>query len=170
MPECEYCLLQETGEIILETERTVAAMHPKSPVKGQAVIIPKKHFTILEQVPEDLAGELFNAANQVSAAIFESLGASGTNILVENGTAAGQKVPHVSLNIIPRNEEDGLDLAWEPKQLTEDEMSTAELQLKDDSQNAETGTPEKNIKMEQNKPETFSEQEDYRIKQLKRTP
>ena len=172
MPECEYCSLSEKGEIILDSGKVIAAMHPKASVKGQVLVTSKEHFTIIEQVPDQLLDELFKAANQASTAIFESLEVSGTNVFVENGTAAGQKAPHVSVNVVPRTDKDGLDFSWNPKQLTEDEMSTAELQLKEHLQHAGgfEQPSKKEMKVEEKKTETFSEGDDYRIKQLRRTP
>ena len=172
MPECEYCSLPAKGEVIINGKSIVAAMHPMASVKGQVIVVPKEHFTILEQIPDELLGELFNAANQASTAIFEALGVSGTNVFVENGTAAGQKVPHFSVNLVPRTDQDGLDFSWNPKQITEDEMSTAELQLKEHLQNGGgfEQPPKKELKVEEKKTETFSEGDDYRIKQLRRIP
>ena len=115
---------------------------------------------------------MFIIANKVGIAVFEGLGAQGTNFLIQNGTAAGQEYPHVMLNVIPRKENDGIDMLWTPKQMTEEEMSTIELQLKEqmkeggEQKPAETRESEKKdgAKKENEK------KEDYRLKSLIRIP
>ena len=59
------------------------------------------------------------------------MGAQGTNIFVSNGVSAGQSVAHFTVNVIPRKEGDNVNLEWKPIQLSEEEMSTAELKIKE---------------------------------------
>jgi len=99
---------------------------------GHSFVLPKQHFTILEQVPNFLVGKMFNVANRISSAIFDVVKVHGTNLFVANGVAAGQKVAHCMVQIIPRIEKDGVNMSWSPKQLSEEEMSTVEIKLKDE--------------------------------------
>lgn len=123
------------GELkkVYEDEKFVAAMHPQPAASGHLVVFPKKHYTILEMMPDYDVGEMFVLANRLSVAVFESLGVQGTNIIVQNGTSSGQVVPHVSLHIIPRNPDDGINFLWSPKQLDQEQMSAVEMKLKDAS-------------------------------------
>ena len=91
---------------------------------GHCFVMPKNHYAILEQVPDNEVAKLFQASNKISRAIFESIGAQGTNIFLANGIPAGQTVAHVTVNVIPRKENDGVNLQWAPKQLSEEEIST----------------------------------------------
>ena len=43
------------------------------------------------------------------------------------------------INVIPRKENDGINLQWKPKQLTQEEMSTVELKLKEQIENIGVG-------------------------------
>src|SRR3989338_5285393 len=116
--------------------------------------MPKNHYPILEQVPDIEIGRLFQASNKISSAIFESLGVQGTNIFVANGIPAGQTVAHFTINVIPRKENDGINLQWQPKQLNEEEISTIELKLKEQTKNMGL----------------FEEEEEYFAAQMKRLP
>ncbi|HIG93770.1 TPA: HIT family protein [Candidatus Woesearchaeota archaeon] len=128
---CEYCqLLDQKGSIIYEDAEVVVAVKDTVITAGQITVFTKEHFTILEMVPDSVIQKCCVMSNKVSIAVFEALGAQGTNIIINNGLGAGQKVPHVALEIVPRRENDGLILQWQPKQLMEDEMETAYLLLK----------------------------------------
>jgi histidine triad (HIT) family protein len=118
-------------------------------------------------------GKLLDKANKVSIAVFETLGAQGTNIIVNNGVAAGQTANHCVVHVLPRRENDGLDFTWQTKQLSEEEMSTVELKLKDEAKNVGVFEQEKPKPKEAPKPEEIKKAEDeinYLIEQLKRVP
>ncbi len=139
---------------------------------GHCFVLPKNHYPILEQVPDAEVGKLFQAANKISTAIFESLQVQGTSIFVANGIPAGQTVAHFAINVIPRKENDGINLQWQPRQLSEEEMSTVELKLKEQVKNI--GHFEK----ERKAPKSYApkqlvlsdEEEEYFSKQLRRLP
>lgn len=135
MTTCDICEMLKKGEAIFEDE-TIAVLMPGQPaVPGHLLLAPKQHFAIFEQLPDKIAAELFSKTRIILLALFEGLGAHGTNFVVQNGTAAGQRQPHVALHLVPRWENDGLDFMWKPKQLSEEEMSTVELRLKQETKN-----------------------------------
>ena len=175
---CEYCdLIKQKKNVLFENDN-IYIMHSPTPATfGHILVLPKKHYLIIEQVPDYLVGELFKAANKVSTSIFEALKAQGTNIILENGVAAGQKHGHLMIHVIPRFQNDGLNLMWQAKQLGEEEMSTVELQLKESTKNIggfEKEEKKKPIEIK-DETETISEKEgeegeNYMIKQLRRIP
>jgi histidine triad (HIT) family protein len=134
--KCEYCEIvsgMEKYAVLFEDEQIMIVVKDLIITPGQITIFPKEHFTILEMVPDVLLEKCSILANKVSIAIFESLGSHGTNILIQNGLGAGQKVPHFAMEIIPRIENDNLPLQWQPKQLMDDDMDTALLMIKQES-------------------------------------
>jgi len=140
---------------------------------GHCFVMPKNHYPIIEQVPDREIGKLFQVSNKISTAIFESLGVQGTNIFVANGVPAGQTVAHFTINVIPRTENDGINLQWQPKQLTEEEMSTVELKLKEHTKNIGHFEKEekKTAKVHAPKQVVLSdEEEEYFSKQMRRLP
>ena len=169
--ECENCeIIEKKKLLIFEDDVALVAFKQNPASLGHILIIPKNHYTIIEQIPEEELGHLFNLANKASVILFEGLNALGTNIIIQNGVSAGQKKPHVEINVIPRQEKDGLNFQWIPKQLTEDEMETAEVQLKEILEEKEVKTIEEQEKQE---PEEIKQQEDkdnMMIKHLERVP
>ena len=176
MSRCQYCdAAKGKADVIYEDDKLVAFLAEKPATDGHIIVVPKKHYQIVEQIPDFELAYLFNTVNKLSIAAFEGVKAQGSNIIVQNGVAAGQTIPHVSVHIIPRNEKDNLNFQWQPKQLTEEQMSTVELQLKEGSKNVgqfqleEKKEPIK-LKKKVKKIKAEEKAEDYMIKQLERIP
>jgi histidine triad (HIT) family protein len=158
---------------VYEDDDSIAVLHPKPAAKGHVVMFSKNHYNIVEQIPDYEFGDLFKKVNKISSAIFEGIGAQGTNIMIQNGVAAGQEVPHVSIHIIPRSQNDGINFQWQPKQLTEEEMSTVELTLKKEAEAIGGFQKEKKkepVKLDKKKVKKLSGEETDLIKQLQRIP
>jgi histidine triad (HIT) family protein len=124
-PECIFCGIVE-GKIgsakIYEDEFVLAVLDIMPASNGQAIVIPKKHVFVSGQLDEKLGGHLFNVANKLASILFEVTGATGTNLLISNGPSAGQKMNHTVLQIIPRFENDGINISWNGKQADEKEL------------------------------------------------
>ena len=170
---CQYCDALKAKEWVVYEDDTAAVMLHKSPaMPGHLLVMPKEHFTIMEQTPDAVVRKLAALANKASTSLLQVLGASGTNVIIENGTGAEQQIPHLSINVIPRVEGDGLSFQWQPKKLSDEQMGLAELQLKEQAKHLGV-EPEKKepIKLDDNKTagETVKKS-DYMTKQLKRLP
>ncbi len=115
--ECMLCDIAKgrTGvKIVLHTAFLTAYIPKRPAVPGHVVVIPNEHYTIFEQIPDDVTKQVFMFINEISSAVLESTNAQGLNIVVNNGVCAGQTDAHFSVNIIPRYEGDGLDYSWKP--------------------------------------------------------
>ena len=175
--KCDYCEIAKRkakAEVVYEDSKVIAVVKDRAFLPGQISVFPKEHYTIIELVPDSLVDHLFKVVNKLGVAIFEGLGAQGTNIIVQNGTAAGQEVPHFCVDIVPRREGDGLNVHWKPTQLMEEEMDTAYLMLKEEGDKLVVGGGEQKEEIVYDKKtEKIVEkegEEDYREKQLKRMP
>jgi len=175
MTDCEYCeLMKKKANLIYEDEQIYIMHAPKPASIGHVLVLPKQHVMIIEELQDYDVADIFKKINKVSTAVFESLGAHGTNIIVQNGVAAGQNSSHMMIHVIARRENDGLDFNWAPRQLSEEEMSTVELKLKDFTKNIGTfdSRPAKPIEMDKEVKQISSDEkeENYLIKQLRRIP
>ena len=170
---CQIIADKIPSKKVYEDELVMAVLDVNGANHGHCFVMPKNHYPIIEQVPDIEIARLFQVSNKISSAIFESLGAQGTNIFVANGIPAGQTVAHFTINVIPRKENDGINLQWQPKQLSEEEMSTIELKLKEQTKNIGHFEKEekKTAKIHATKPVMLSEdEEEYFTKQLRRLP
>ena len=172
---CIVCQIIENkipSKKIYEDELVLAVLDVNGANPGHCFVMPKIHYPIIEQVPSEDIGRLFQVSNKISGAIFESLSAKGTNIFVANGVPAGQTIAHFTINVIPRMENDGINLLWQPRQLSEEEMSTVELRLKEQTKNIGNFEKEvKQAKMQALEPAFLPEdEEEYFSKQMRRLP
>jgi diadenosine tetraphosphate (Ap4A) HIT family hydrolase len=133
MTKCQYCeIIELKHNVLYEDKEVIVAVKETVLQPGQVTIFSKEHFTILEMVPEKVLKACAVMSNKVGVAVFDSLQAQGTNILVMNGLGAGQTVPHFAIDVIPRQPDDKINLEWTPKQLMEDEMEmTTSLLIKE---------------------------------------
>ena len=75
--------------------------------KGHALVISRSPHPTLEESPDDLLGHMMQVVKRLDMAMRKELGAEATNIIINNGPAAGQEVPHLHIHVIPRYSTDG---------------------------------------------------------------
>ncbi len=90
--------------------------------KGHALVVPKKHYETLFELPEDLGRELTIALKTVGRAVMRATGATGLNLGMNNFEAAGQLVNHAHFHLIPRHQGDGLNLWTQHAYENDEEM------------------------------------------------
>ena len=82
--------------------------------RGHLLVIPRRHSRDLEEIePEDLAAVALTA-QRMARRVFERLDADGVNLLNSCRAAAWQTVFHFHIHVIPRYEDDPLELPWIP--------------------------------------------------------
>ncbi len=175
MSDCLLCKqIEKKIGLLYEDKDIVALVSSKPAAAGELIVAPKKHHVILEQVPDWIVGKLFAVANKLSISLFEGMGVHGTNLIIPNGAPAGQTIPHAAVHVVPRAENDGLKLQWEPRQLSEDEMGTVEMKLKDEMKSKfvfEKTEPKPKEEVKEKKVEyKTTDEENYVIKSLQRIP
>jgi histidine triad (HIT) family protein len=107
--ECVFCKITKKeipSKIIFENNLNLAFLDISPISKGHTIIIPKKHYNTLEDIPDYELNELYKVVKKIAIMIHEKLEIDGYNILQNNFTAAGQVVKHFHVHIIPRNFDD----------------------------------------------------------------
>jgi diadenosine tetraphosphate (Ap4A) HIT family hydrolase len=75
---------------------------------GHVLVIPKKHYASLAELPESVAAILFTVAQRLAAAVRRSgVRCEGIRMHLADGAAAGQDVFHCHLHVYPRFVGDG---------------------------------------------------------------
>ncbi|MBS1267148.1 MAG: hypothetical protein MAG795_01120 [Candidatus Woesearchaeota archaeon] len=119
---CIFCKII-SGEVaskkIYEDEKCLAILDINPANPGHILLLTKKHFQVMPQVPDKIISHLFSNVKFLSKCALKGIQAEGTNIVVANGMAAGQKAPHFMIHIIPRKEGDGLDFDLKKTQIPE---------------------------------------------------
>lgn len=110
--DCIFCKIAK-GEIkverIYETDNFLAFPDANPKVKGHTLIIPKKHFVNIIDLPSDLAGEMVDVVKKVVEMSLRE-GAEGFNLLMNNFEVAGQLVMHAHIHLLPRKKGDGFKI------------------------------------------------------------
>ena len=132
--ECPFCSMIE-GKIpthkVYEDDKILGILDINPANKGHILLFPKKHASILSQLDEEIVGNLFKIANKLSEIVFGIVNAEGTNIVVANGAAAGQRAPHVLVNIIPRFKDDKVSIGWGGEKGEEKELQELSVAIRD---------------------------------------
>jgi histidine triad (HIT) family protein len=108
--ECLFCNIVSgkiPALIVAEDERHMAFLDINPSSTGHTVVIPKKHYSKIEEMPKAEAGALFGFISELSSSVMKAVGTENCNIGLNNGKVAGQEIPHVHVHIIPRFPGDG---------------------------------------------------------------
>ncbi len=122
-PNCIFCKIA-AGDIPAATVyedddfRVIMDLGPAS--KGHALILPKEHYANLYELDDEVAAKALVVAKKVITKLTDILGCDGYNILQNNGSIAGQTVFHFHIHLIPRYENDTVNISWEPGKLTDE--------------------------------------------------
>ncbi|PPD23198.1 MAG: hypothetical protein CTY18_05140 [Methylomonas sp.] len=103
---CPFCEASLRERKLAESESSIAVLAKHAVNNAQALVIPKRHFTDIAEIP---ANELFDLINlaKTTIALFKKIGvADDFNLIANNGVLAGQSVEHFHFHIIPRKEGD----------------------------------------------------------------
>lgn len=108
---------------------TILDVNPANP--GHMLIMPKEHYSIMPQMPDEETGHIFAVAKALSNAALRSLEVQGSNIIVANGVAAGQRAQHFMVHLIPRKENDNLNFQVPQKTVEDAELKKIRKVLAD---------------------------------------
>ncbi|TXT65136.1 MAG: hypothetical protein BAJALOKI3v1_130040 [Promethearchaeota archaeon] len=107
--DCIFCKIvngQIPSKKVFENDTNIAFLDIRPISTGHTVVIPKKHYSTIEKLPDEEVGNLFKAVKRVALLLHEKLEIDGYNIVQNNYKAAGQVVEHSHVHIIPRNKGD----------------------------------------------------------------
>lgn len=114
-PNCIFCKIvakQIPASIVHETDAIIAFLDVNPLAPGHLLVIPREHHERIVDMPGEALGQLTAALPSLGRALLDVTGAAAFNVLQNNGTAAGQVVPHVHFHLIPRESDDGLGYRW----------------------------------------------------------
>lgn len=112
---CIFCKII-AGEIpsatIYEDGEFKVIMDISPAAKGHAILLSKKHYANLFALEDETASKALIVARKVAKAIMEEFHCDGLNVLQNNGEAAGQTVFHFHIHLIPRYNNDKVNVNW----------------------------------------------------------
>ena len=125
---CIFCKIIK-GEIpaakIYEDEKVFAFLDINPVNYGHTLVIPKEHYQIMTDVPDELVAYLFIKAKELMKIIKKAMAADFVVVSV-----VGVDVPHFHIHLIPRFRDDGLAGFWPTKKYEKGEMETIAERIK----------------------------------------
>ena len=107
--DCVFCKIagrEIPSRIIFENDFTLAFLDIFPISQGHTIIIPKNHYSNIEDISDFELSEVYKTVKNLAIRIHKNLKIDAYNILQNNFIAAGQVINHFHVHIIPRNEGD----------------------------------------------------------------
>ena len=131
--DCPFCSIvagDVPAQVVDEDEHTMAFMDINPWTRGHALVVPRRHSRNLYEVEESDLGHAATASKRLATRMRDRLGCDGVNLLNACEPAAWQTVWHFHVHVIPRYEDDPLELPANPGQGDEDEIATVAEELR----------------------------------------
>src|SRR3989344_8796300 len=119
---CQIAAKKMESKVVYEDDKSIAVLDINPASIGHVLLLPKEHYSIMPQIPEEEIAHLGIVAKNLSLAVLKGLKVQGTTLFIANGSAAGQRAQHFMLHIIPRKEGDKLGLTIPQRQMKEDAL------------------------------------------------
>jgi histidine triad (HIT) family protein len=108
--DCIFCRIirkEAPASFVYEDEQVVAFMSNRPVNEGHTLVVPKKHYENIYDIPDDEIAYLAKIAKHVAHAVRDSMVAEGIRVVQNNGWAAGQVIFHFHVHIIPLKPHEG---------------------------------------------------------------
>jgi histidine triad (HIT) family protein len=131
--DCIFCKIvagELPSETVQEDHHTVAFMDINPWTRGHALVIPRKHSPNIYEVGDEDLRHTAIAAKQLAVRVKERLRCDGVNVLNASEPAAWQSVFHFHMHVIPRYDDDPLELPVRPRQAEPDELAAVAAEIR----------------------------------------
>lgn len=109
---CQVIRGESPGSFVYQDDTVVAFMDIQPITQGHMLVVPREHSVLMADANETAAMRTFRVARRLAEVARETLGATGVNLIVMDGEAAFQDVPHFHVHVIPRYPKDGFGLTF----------------------------------------------------------
>jgi histidine triad (HIT) family protein len=127
MPDdCIFCAIAAgdgPAEVVQEDEYTVAIMDINPWTRGHALVIPRRHSRNLYEIREDDLSATASASARLARRMRDTLECDGINLINSCEPAAWQTVFHFHMHVIPRYDDDPLQLPTRPREADKGELA-----------------------------------------------
>ncbi|MGP3923228.1 HIT family protein [Streptomyces sp. 8N616] len=125
---CRFCAIV-AGEVashrVFEDGTVVAFLDARPLFPGHVLVVPRRHFETLADLPASDVGPFFSRVQQIAGAVERAMAAAGSFVAANNRVS--QSVPHFHVHVVPRNRKDGLRGFFWPRTRYADEAQAEEV-------------------------------------------
>jgi histidine triad (HIT) family protein len=107
---CTFCEIVKgvrSASRVYEDDAVVAFLDFMPVSEGHTLVVTKRHYENIYEVPDVEVDGLFRAVKTVALTVKNGVGADGISIVQNNGRAAHQNIFHIHVHVIPRYEGQG---------------------------------------------------------------
>jgi histidine triad (HIT) family protein len=133
MADCVFCKImakQIPASVVHEDEHTLAFMDLGQVNPGHVLVAVKAHAENIYALDDTQAAALFRSVARAARAIRAAFSPEGLSVYQANGKAAGQTVFHLHVHLVPRHENDGMNLTWPVKNPARDKLEEYAAKLR----------------------------------------
>lgn len=101
---CIFCKIvrkEAPASVVYEDDKVIAFMSIQPINIGHTLVVPKKHYENIYEIPEDEIAYLYRIVKKLAHAVQKAVNADGIRIIQNNGATAGQVIFHMHVHIIP---------------------------------------------------------------------
>ena len=119
---CLFCRIvsgEVPASLVYVDKNAVAFLDHRPLFHGHTLLVPREHIETLVELPRELIGPFFDAAQALAQGVEHAMEAEGTFVAMNNRVS--QSVPHLHIHIVPRRKKDGLKGFFWPRTKYKDE-------------------------------------------------
>jgi histidine triad (HIT) family protein len=108
--DCIFCHIirkQAHASRVYEDDHVVAFLSNRPVNEGHTLVVPKKHYENIYDIPEEDIAYLFKIVKRIAHAVRDAMAAEGIRVVQNNGWAAGQVIFHFHVHVIPMKPHEG---------------------------------------------------------------
>ena len=132
MSNCVFCRIvakEIPATVVHEDEHTLAFMDIGQVNPGHVLVAVKRHAENLYALDEAQAAAVARASVRIARAIRDAFAPGGLSVYQANGKPAGQTVLHYHVHLVPRHDNDGMQLTWPVKNPPREKLEQSAAQL-----------------------------------------
>jgi histidine triad (HIT) family protein len=118
MGACVFCRIvarQIPASVVHQDAQTIAFMDLGQVNPGHVLVALKAHAENVYALDDEQAAAVFRSVARVARAVRDVFAPPGLSVYQANGPSAGQTVFHVHVHVVPRYDNDGMNLTWPVK-------------------------------------------------------
>lgn len=157
--KCIFCMIASKkvpAKEIYEDPMIMGVLDINPASKGHVIMIPKKHYNNIYEMPQEEFLQYLSVARAVGYAILLSLAPNNVEMLYTKELTKGSVTPHALIHLIPRYNDDTVNHVWQPQKMEENDFTAVENAIKSAIEKVKSTDVQKPVKPaneEQKKPE-----------------
>ena len=132
-PDCVFCRIaagELPAHVVYQDDRVMAIMDLGHVNPGHTLVLARHHAETMMDLDEDPAAQAFRIANRIARVLERTYAPAGQTILQANRPAGFQTVGHFPLHVLPRHDNDGVELTWPAKHPPQEELAAEAERLR----------------------------------------